>query len=107
MAWKILFTPEAKKSLKALKSKDVQREVVERLKELSKDPEIQKRRKMLRGELSGLYSIRVGGRRYRIVYKLDGEKLVIIVIHVGKRESGAKKEIYQLTKKLVKLKLID
>lgn len=105
MSWKIVFTPQAKKSLKAIKNKKVQKQILDTLKALSIDPDIEKRGKRLSGELSGFRSIRVVGRRYRIIYKMTSKELIITVIHVEKRESGSKKDIYELTKKLLKLGL--
>ncbi len=39
----------------------------------------------LKGELSGVYKLRVHGK-YRVIYDLNREKQIIIVVRVGKRD---------------------
>jgi len=59
------------------------------------------------GELAGYRSIRAVGQRYRIIYKVEQAKVIIIVVAVGLRKEGAKKDIYALARKLLRLRLTE
>jgi mRNA interferase RelE/StbE len=61
--------------------RSVQDRVVERLKELTENPKLGK---PLKGKLKGIWSLRVG--KYRILYQVQEEKLVIFVITLGHRK---------------------
>lgn len=71
---------------------------------LTEDPE--KQGKALIGELSGYRSIRAVGQRYRIIYRVEGSMVLVIVVAIGIRKEGARNDIYSLAKKLLRLKLI-
>jgi len=71
---------------------------------LEQDPE--KKGKPLIGELSGFRSLRVAGQRYRIIYRIEKEKIMVSIVALGIRKEGNKKDIYTLAKKLIKLRLI-
>ena len=61
---------------------------------------------MLVKELSGYRSIHTAGR-YRIIYKIDENIVIVYVLATGIRKQGDKKNIYQITKKLLKAGLLD
>jgi mRNA interferase RelE/StbE len=71
---------------------------------LSDEPE--KQGKALLGELAGYRSIRAVGQRYRIIYKVKGDEVVVLIVAVGIRRDNAKDDIYNLAKKLFKLGLL-
>jgi mRNA interferase RelE/StbE len=72
---------------------------------LAEDPDRQG--KPLVAELSGFRSIRAAGQRYRIIYKIIRKQVVVVIVAAGIRKEGSKKDIYQLAKKLLKLKLVE
>lgn len=63
--------------------------------------------KLLKGPLKELRSVRAAGQRYRIIYKVIDEEIVVIIITVGIRKEGDKKDIYELLKKYIKTGLMD
>lgn len=100
MVYKIFVTRAALDMMK-----DVQKNVRDKMKyqigELSDEPE--KKGKPCWGELKGLLSTHVAGR-YRIVYRIREQTVEILAAAI--RKKGDKKDIYQLTKKLIRAKLI-
>ncbi len=76
-----------------------QKGITDRLKKLKNDPLIQG--KALTGDLKSYLSVRAVGQRYRIVYKVVQERVLVIVVGVGRRKEGDKKDIYTLMKKLL------
>ncbi len=58
-------------------------------------------------DLAGYRSIRAVGQRYRILYKLEAERVVVAVVALGMRKEGDKADIYALAKKLARLGLLD
>jgi mRNA interferase RelE/StbE len=72
---------------------------------LTEDPE--KQGKALLGELAGFRSIRAVGQRYRIMYQIRGNEIVVVIVAVGIRRDGAKDDIYNLAKKLFRLGLLS
>lgn len=76
----------------------------DRIDGLSSEPEQQG--KPLFGELSGYRSLRAAGQRYRIIYRVEREKILVLVVATGIRKEGDKKDIYALARKLLRLKLL-
>ena len=58
------------------------------------------------GELEGYRSLRAVGQRYRILYAIKEEKVIVYVVAVGIRKEGDKVDVYALAKKLVRLGLL-
>ena len=83
MKYRLLFLKEAAEEFKRL-DKAVQRIIKEKLELLAEDPNRLKNNiKPLKGEYKGLYRLRVGN--YRVVYRLDREQIVIIIVRIGHR----------------------
>ena len=104
MNWEIVFTPGAQEMLRGIKDRRIRAKICERIDGLTQDPD--KQGKPLIGELSGYRSIRSVGQRYRIIYRVEGSMVLVIVVAIGIRKEGARKDIYSLAKKLIRLKLI-
>lgn len=100
----ILWSNEAKKMLSSVADKRIQAKIVKRGEELAEEPE--KQGKPLIDDLSGFRSIRAVGQRYRIIYKIENEKIIVFIVAVGIRKEGSKSDIYNLAKKLLRLGLI-
>jgi mRNA interferase RelE/StbE len=98
--YNIQFTPLALAMLSAIKDKRERVKLGDRIDQLKTEPE--KQGKALTDNLLGYRSIRAVGQRYRIVYKVQAEDVFVIVVGVGRRKEGDKKDIYTLLAKLLK-----
>lgn len=47
------------------------------------------------------------GQRYRIIYKVEDERVMVLVVALGIRKEGDKKDVYNLAKKLIRLGLLE
>jgi mRNA interferase RelE/StbE len=80
LAYRIEFTPKAERDFKAL-DWQIQRRLARRIDSLAENPYPQGIKK-LAGE-EELYRLRVG--HYRIIYQVQGKRLVVLVIGIGHR----------------------
>ena len=90
MAYRIEVTPRARKDLRALPKKERQR-IAEQIDALKTDPRPTGCKKLKGRE--DFYRIRVGD--YRVVYQIEDEVLLILIVRVGDR-----KEIYEIIRRL-------
>lgn len=105
MTWRIVLTHDARAMLEAIEDRRIREKIRDRIDGLAKDPE--KQGKALIEELAGYRSLREAGQRYRIIYKVEEEKIVVLVVAVGIRKEGSKRDIYSLAKKLLRLQLVE
>ena len=103
--WNVIIMPVAKKQLAAISDRRIQELVRTRLLRLEYDPD--KQGKELKEELEGYRSVRTVGQRYRIIYKVEEEQVLVVVVTVGIRKEGDKKDAYNLAKKLARLNLLN
>ncbi|GFE71272.1 type II toxin-antitoxin system RelE/ParE family toxin [Chroococcus sp. FPU101] len=97
MEYTIELTPLAIQLLTKIKDQREQKTLVKRVEQLKQEPE--KQGKALIVQLMGYRSVRAVGQRYRIVYRVDQEKIVVIVVGVGIRKEGDQKDIYEILSK--------
>jgi mRNA interferase RelE/StbE len=83
--------------LSKIKDKREQEGLKNRIEKLASEPE--KQGKALSGKLKGYRSVRALGQRYRIVYRVDRSTITVLIIGVGIRKEGAKKDIYTILNK--------
>ena len=82
-----------------------QQQVMEKLEILKEEPV--KVGKALKGNLQNYRSIRSVGQRYRIIYQVKETEIEVIVVAVGIRRDGDKKnDVYELMKKYIKIGLL-
>ena len=103
--WNVVMLPAAKKHLATIRDRRIQEGLKTSLRRLEYEPE--KQGKPLSDELAGYRSIRAVGQRYRILYKLEAEQVIVVVVALGIRKAGNKKDVYELAKKLARLGLLD
>jgi len=91
-ATRILYTREAKKNVEKLDA-SIRKLIRKAVESLAVNPE---RGKPLSHELAGLRSLRTSD--YRVIYRIRGGELLIIVVAIGHR-----REIYQQLNELLSL----
>ena len=105
MTYRIIISPSALKMLQKISDRRVRERIRDRIQGLSKDPE--KQGKPLTGDLSGYRGLRTAGQRYRIVYRVEKEKILVYILAMGIRKEGDRGDIYTLAKKLIRLRLLE
>ncbi len=103
--WTVGLTQHAQMQLAAIKDRRIQEGLIASLRRLEYEPELQG--KPLIEELAGYRSIRAVGQRYRIIYKVEDERVMVLIVALGIRKEGDKKDVYNLAKKLIRLGLLE
>jgi len=103
--WRIKLTIPALRQLEAIKDTRIKESTGRRINALGNDTE--KQSKPLAEELADYRSIQAIGQRYRILYRLEAEQVVVLVVTIGLRKEGDKADVYALAKKLARLGLLD
>lgn len=91
--------------LRGIADRRIRRQIADRIDGLTSDPE--KQGKPLRGELSEYRSLRAAGQRYRVLYSVEKDRLIVAVVAIGIRREGSREDVYVLAKKLLRLRLIE
>ena len=104
MKYKILITDTCLALIEKIPDKKIRRTILNRIEGLSDEPD--KQGKMLVKDLSGFRSIHAAGR-YRIIYKVDKQTVIIYILAAGIRKQGDQKDIYKIAKKLLTAGLLD
>jgi mRNA interferase RelE/StbE len=99
MDFQVDLTPLALEMIRAIQDRREQQAIIERLQKLKSEPLLQG--KPLTGALKGYYSVRAVGQRYRIVFQIKAEQVLILVVGVGRRKDGDKRDVYVLLQKLL------
>jgi mRNA interferase RelE/StbE len=99
VSYEILLTVRASQLFEQIKDRREQEKLLLRLEKLKQEPE--KQGKALTQELQGYRSIRAVGQRYRIIYRIDETEVIVLVIAIGRRKEGDKRDIYEITKHLL------
>ena len=97
--YEIELTPLALEMLAGVKDQRHQKSLSDRIDKLKIDPE--KQGKPLVDKLKKYRSVRAVGQRYRIIYKVELDKVVVLVVGMGLRKEGDKGDIYTLLQKLL------
>ena len=80
-SYKLFITPSAAKEIAAIATKKDRRRVVDKIRSLADEPRPAGCRKLSGAER---YRLRVG--RYRILYAIEDDRLVVTVVKVGDRK---------------------
>ncbi len=99
MTRRIRVTRIALDLLEAIKDARTRAAMAKTIDGLATNPEAQG--KPLVGSLAGYRSISAAGQRYRIIFKVEQDKVIVYVVAVGIRKEGSSADIYELARKLV------
>ena len=105
MTYRIFLTPTGLKTLEAIADRRIKEQIRQRINGLAQVPEQQG--KPLKGELAGFRSLRAVGQRYRIIYRVERARILVVVVAVGLRKEGDRNDIYRLAQKLLRVGLIS
>jgi mRNA interferase RelE/StbE len=97
--YKIILSIQAQELFTAIKDRREQSVVLARLEKLKYEPD--KQGKALSEELLGYRSVRAVGQRYRIIYRIEQEQVVVVVVGIGRRKEGDKRDVYANTQQIV------
>ena len=81
MDYRVELTPLALEMIEAIQDKREQQGVIECLQKLKIEPLQQG--KPLTADLKGYYSVRAVGQRFRIVYQVKADQILVIVVGTG------------------------
>ncbi|HZU03267.1 MAG TPA: type II toxin-antitoxin system RelE/ParE family toxin [Ktedonobacteraceae bacterium] len=105
MRWHVRVTVPALKQLAAIKDTRIKEGISRGINALEYDPD--KQGKPMTDDLAGYRSIRAVGQRYRILYRVETEQVIVVVVALGIRKEGSKTDVYALAKKLARLGLLE
>ncbi len=91
--------------LRGIRDRRIRQFISLRIDGLVSDPE--KQGSPLIGELRGYRSIRAVGQRYRIIYRVDEDRVEVLVAALGLRREGDRGDIYSLAQRLIRLGLLE
>jgi mRNA interferase RelE/StbE len=101
----VKWTETALEMVEAITDLRIRAQIVGRVEELTRDPE--RAGKPLVGELAGYRTIRAAGRRYRIMYRVERRLVTILIVAVGRRTEGDRKDICELARRLLRQRLLS
>ena len=104
MTYQILIEPVALEALAEIADRRAQEQIRDRIDDLRHEPE--KQGKPLTGELAGYRSLRAVGQRYRIIYQVERQRVLVLILMVGLRKQGDRADVYRLAQKLIRLRLV-
>ncbi|MCU0545655.1 MAG: type II toxin-antitoxin system RelE/ParE family toxin [Oscillatoriaceae cyanobacterium Prado104] len=97
--YQVILTEQARQLFAEIKDRREQHLLLARLEKLKHEPE--KQGKALSEELTGYRSIRAVGQRYRIIYQIVQDKVLVVVVGIGRRKEGDKRDVYTVTMRLL------
>jgi mRNA interferase RelE/StbE len=105
VAYEIKISPTALNLLRSISDRRIRDKLVEKIDQLATSPE--KQGKPLVGELTGYRSVRAAGQRYRIIYRIEENQVVVLVVALGLRKEGSRRDVYELAQKLIRVGLLE
>jgi mRNA interferase RelE/StbE len=97
--YQIELTPLALGMLADIKDFRHLKLIEKRIEKLKIDPE--KQGKSLTNPLISYRSIRAVGQRYRIIYQVQQDKILVLIVGVGLRKEGSRQDIYAILERLL------
>ena len=100
MKYLVIISDESKQLLASIKDRRIKQKLLDRIEELDHDPELQG--EPLADDLKGYRSVRAVGQRYRIIYKIEEEQVLVHVSWLGLRREGSPDDVYSEATKAVR-----
>lgn len=91
--------------LAGIRDRRLRRQILTRMHALQQHPK--SIGKPLIGELARCYSLRVAAQRYRVIYTVADDTLVVLVIAIGIRQAGQRRDIYEVARRLIRNRLLE
>ncbi len=98
MTFEIEWTKTAEKMLEDIRDARIQKQIIDKVEYVAKAPMVLGKR--LTGNLEGYYSIHAG--RYRVLYQIDADRIIVVIVAVGIRKEGSKRDIYRRAVRVLK-----
>lgn len=92
MKYRVEYSEDAERLIASIKDRRVKRKLLDRIDELDHDPLLQG--EPLEDELKGYRSIRAVGQRYRVIYKVEADRVLVFVFWLGLRREGSPDDVY-------------
>lgn len=102
--YKIKLSQNAAANLKKIDNK-TRTQIINKISLLKENPLLLG--KPLTGPLKQFRALKAAGQCYRVIYQVMEYEIIVLVVAVGIRKSGDKKDIYELMKKYIKTGLLD
>ena len=98
--YRVFLSESAKQMLRKIGEK-YGKKVYEILRDLifALEVEPEKKGQPLGGGLRGLYSLHYS--RYRVIYKIQRDECVVLIVGAGWHESGSRADIYQVIERMI------
>lgn len=93
----VSLTPDAAQDLAAISDQATVWAIIKKAKDLDTEP--LKQGKPLKGVLTNYRSVRAAGQRYRIVYQVAVQAGQVVIVVIGIRKAGDKKDAYEVAEK--------
>jgi len=95
--FEVTLTPKAKADFDKISDQSTAEAISRRLLELRREPSGQG--KQLKGGLKNYRSVRAAGQRYRILYQVAVQAGQVIVVVIGIRKAGDRRDAYAVAEK--------
>ncbi len=105
MNHRVRITPTALRLLREITDHRVRAAIRRRIDALVEEPE--KQGKPLVGELAGYRSVRAVGQRFRVIYRIQADVVVVTVVALGIRKQGDRHDVYTLAQRLMRARGLD
>jgi mRNA interferase RelE/StbE len=97
--YQVILSEQARQLFAQVKDRREQQILLTRIEKLKHDPD--KQGKALSEELIGYRSVRAVGQRYRIIYRIEQDQVLVVVVGIGRRKEGDKRDVYEVTRRLL------
>jgi mRNA interferase RelE/StbE len=103
--YEVRFSATAARMVLDISDRRIRQQLVDKSQELANEPE--KQGAPLIGEFVGYRTCRAAAQRYRIIYRIDQDDRIVLIVAVGIRREGDRGDIYRLARRLLNQGLLN